>query len=486
VSNETVRDELVDRLRQAEVDVLVVGGGILGTGIARDAAMRGLRTALVEQHDLAFGTSSRSSRLLHGGLRYLAQGRLGLVYEASREKMALHRIAPHLAEPLPFLFPTYRGTRWPLWQLRIGVKMYDLLCCGRNLGPSTSMKPAGVAEELPGIRRDGLTGAVRFFDALTNDARLVIDTLRSAARHGAIVLSYVRFEDASRDGEGWRCRLRDAISGRELELAAACVVNATGPWADKLPHSQVKLRPTKGVHLVVERQRLPVPSAVMITQDRRVLFAIPWGERTILGTTDTDYNKLPEDVDAEPDDVNYILAIINDAFPEAKLSSEDVISHWAGLRPLIASRRGGPSDISRAHQIRMSEPSWLDVAGGKLTTYRLIAEQAVDRLLLNIERPASPCRTAEEPLLAPDDPATGSGILPPPVCADAVRHFCRQEWALHLDDVMVRRSGWHCYHRNAAEIAEQTAGWMADTLGWDAQRQRTELAEYAERHRRRF
>ena len=174
----------------AELDVLVVGGGIVGAGIARDAAMRGLRTALVEQYDLASGTSSRSSRLLHGGLRYLAQGRLGLVYQSSREKMILHRIAPHLAEPLPFLFPTYRGTSWPLWQLRIGVKIYDLLCGGGNLGRSTSMPSAGVIEQLPGICRNGLTGAVRYFDALTNDARLVIDTLRSAAWHGAIVLNY--------------------------------------------------------------------------------------------------------------------------------------------------------------------------------------------------------------------------------------------------------------------------------------------------------
>lgn len=480
MSCESSRSELTDRLWNAELDLLVVGGGIVGAGIARDAAMRGLRTALVEQYDLASGTSSRSSRLLHGGLRYLAQGRLGLVFEASREKMVLHRIAPHLAEPLPFLFPTYRGTSWPLRQLRIGVKLYDLLCGGRNLGPSTVLTPADVAEQLPGIRCNGLTGAVRYFDGLTNDARLVIDTLRSAARHGAIVLNYVRLEDASHGPAGWRCRLADTAAGQQRELVARCVVNATGPWASLLPHSRVRLRLTKGIHLVIDRRRLPVPSAVVMTRQRRILFAIPWGERVIVGTTDTDYTGKPEDVDFEPGDTHYILAVVNDAFPSAGLGPQDVISRWVGLRPLIAGRRGRPSDISRAHQIRMYEPGWLDVAGGKLTTYRLIAQQAVDRLLPHLPRPAARCRTAKEPLLTPSEAATGSGIVPPPVHADVVRHFCRHEWALHLSDVMLRRSGWHYYHPQAIEIAAQTAGWMADALGWDRARQQAELTQYAE------
>jgi glycerol-3-phosphate dehydrogenase len=486
VNLELSRAELADRLETAELDVLVVGGGIVGAGVARDAAMRGLRTALVEQYDLASGASSRSSRLLHGGLRYLAQGRLGLVYEASREKMILHRIAPHLAEPLPFLFPTYRGTCWPLWQLRIGVKIYDLLCGRRNLGRSASMPPETLIELLPGLRRDRLTGAVRYFDGLTSDARLVIDTLRSAARHGATILNYVRLEDASRGPGGWRCRLSDAVAGQQREVVARCVVNATGPWASTLPHSRVRLRLTKGVHLVIDRERLPVPSAMVMTHQRRILFAIPWGQRVILGTTDTDYSGAPETVEADADDVNYILAVVNDAFPSTKLVPQDVIAHWAGLRPLIANRRSGPSDISRAHQISMGEPGWLDVAGGKLTTYRLIAQQAVDRLLPHLNRPPAPCRTAEEPLLPPTEAATGSSILPPPLAADAVRHFCRHEWAVHLDDVMVRRSGWHYYHPNAAQLAEQTAGWMAEALDWDRSQQQAELARYAERCRRRF
>ena len=183
-NSEQSRTERADALAAEPLDILVVGGGIVGAGVARDAAMRGLRVGLVEQHDFAYGTSSRSSRLLHGGLRYLAQGRLRLVYQASHEKRILHRIAPHLAEPLAFVFPTYRGSGWPLWKMRIGVKLYDLLCGGQNLGPSAGLGREQTLGLLPGLLEESLTGAVRYFDGLTNDARLVLDTLRSAARHG--------------------------------------------------------------------------------------------------------------------------------------------------------------------------------------------------------------------------------------------------------------------------------------------------------------
>ena len=199
-------------------DVLIVGGGIVGAGVARDAAMRGLRTALVEQYDFAFGTSSRSSRLLHGGLRYLAQGRIGLVREASVEKCILHRIAPHLAAPLPFLFPTYRHTPWVRWQLSIGVRLYDFLCGQRNLGPCSTLSAAEMTRKLPGINRPDLTGGVRYYDGLTNDARLVIDTLQSAARHGAVVRNHTRFLDAQRSAGVWTCRLRDEADGRRVAM----------------------------------------------------------------------------------------------------------------------------------------------------------------------------------------------------------------------------------------------------------------------------
>lgn len=460
------------------LDVLVIGGGIVGSGVARDAAMRGLRTGLIEQYDFAYGTSSRSSRLLHGGLRYLAQGRVRLVREASIEKRIVHHIAPHVAEPLAFVFPTRRRTPWPLWQLRIGVKIYDLLCGRRNFGRSQSLSRRQVRELVPGLSEDRLTGAVRYFDGMVNDARLVLDTLRSAARHGALLQSYCRFETARRTRDGWACEARDALADRSLALEARCVVNAAGPWADRFEHSGVGLRLTKGVHLVIDRERLPVPDAVVMTDRDRILFAIPWGERVILGTTDTDFDGRIEDVRCKSDDVRYILDIVNRSFPQAGLAGADVLSAWAGLRPLIADKRGRPSDISRRHVIRQGEPGWWDVAGGKLTTYRLMAEQTVDRLLTHMRRKAPPCRTAIEPLLPAADTKGISAMLPPDVTREAVAHYCRNEWAVHLADVMVRRTSWHHYRHDRLATAQQVAGWMAELLGWDDERHARELDAY--------
>jgi glycerol-3-phosphate dehydrogenase len=470
------RANQLDRLTSEPLDLLIVGGGIVGAGVARDAALRGLRIGLVEQYDMASGTSSRSSRLLHGGMRYLAQGRLGLVYEASHEKRILHRIAAHLADPLAFVFPTYRGSQWPLWQLRVGVKLYDFLCGGRNLGPSSAMKRQEVLQYLPGPNPEGLTGAVRYYDGLTNDARLVLDTLRAAAAHDAVPLNYVRLEEASPAADGWHCQVHDLLADRTHQIVARSVVHAAGPWAETLPQSSIRLRLTKGVHLVIDRQRLPVPDAVVMTEGSRILFAIPWGERVILGTTDTDYDGPPEEVRTEQADVDYVLSIVNQSFPAAQLQPADLISVWAGLRPLIADSRGRPSDISRAHVIRMSQPGWIDVAGGKLTTYRRIAEQTVDRVAGYLDRRLPPCRTAELPLLPHDQTDKISGITPPEVRRELVEHFCTREWAVHLDDVLVRRTSWQHYQTNRDELTSQVAGWMAEFLGWDEARRAEEVA----------
>jgi len=477
-NSESSRSERADTLSTEPLDILVIGGGIVGAGVARDAAMRGLRVGLVEQYDFAFGTSSRTSRLLHGGLRYLAQGRLKLVYQASHEKRTLHRIASHLAEPLPFLFPTYRATQWPLWKLRIGVRLYDLLCGGQNLGPSAALGRDETLTLLPRLVEKSLTGAVRYFDGLTNDARLVLDTLRSAADHGAVAVNYCRLEEAAPGPNGWVCHVRDTESGRVLEVPSRSVVNATGPWGARLPHSRLQLRLTKGVHLVLDRARLPVPDAVVMTDEGRILFAIPWGERVILGTTDTDYEGPIEAVRTEPADVAYILDIVNRCFPGANLTPADVLSSWAGLRPLLADKRGGPSDISRAHQIAMAEPGWLDVAGGKLTTYRLIAEEAVDRLVAFLDVKGPRCVTAQEPLVASPDAARGSAIVPPEPSVGLVEHYCTREWAVHLSDVMIRRTRWHYYVKNRMELADRVAGWMAASLGWDPVRLAAEQAQY--------
>jgi glycerol-3-phosphate dehydrogenase len=479
------RAQRLAELLAPPLDLLIVGGGIVGAGIARDAAMRGLRAGLAEQHDFAFGTSSRSSRLLHGGVRYLAQGRLGLVRQASVEKKILHHIAPHLSAPLAFVFPTYRHSDWPLWQLRVGVKIYDVLCRGKNFGKSSSFNRAAMLQWSPRLSPDQLTGAVRYFDALTNDARLVLDTVRSAANHGATVMNYFKFLDARREGSSWICELEDVLTGQSHVVHARAVVNATGPWADGLPHSRVHLRLTKGIHLVIERSRLPVSDAVVMPAQGRILFAIPWGERVILGTTDTDYKGAIEAARPEREDIAYLLQIANNLFPEARLLPNDIISIWAGVRPLIANgESGAPSDISRSHHIRTPEPGWWDVAGGKLTTYRLMAEETVDEIVRWLKelntlngKPRS-CTTAEEALLPASETEGVSGILPPAFNRRVVEHFCAEEWAVHLDDIMVRRSGWHYYLRDAREKAQQAAEWMAELRNWSAERRAAEVDRY--------
>jgi glycerol-3-phosphate dehydrogenase len=459
------------------LDLLVVGGGIVGSGVARDAAMRGLRVGLVDRYDFASGTSGRSSRLLHGGLRYLEQGRVGLVREASLEKKIIHKIAPHLAEPLGFVFPTYRGQGRPVWQLRIGVKLYDLLCSGRNFQPSRGLSQAQTLSMLSQLKSDKLAGAVYYFDALTNDARLVIDSLRSAASHGAAVVNYAHFRDSQHDGTEWKCQVEDRETGVLQTIRARAIVNATGPWADKIPHSDVKLRLSKGIHIVIDRARLPIPSAVVITEGKRILFVIPWGERVIIGTTDTDYQGLPEEVATDPSDLTYVLRAVNEFFPSVELAHSDIISVWAGLRPLIANPDGSPSDISRAHQIRSPEPFWWDIAGGKLTTYRLMAEQAVDQIVKKLKVNAKACRTAIEPILSTDEVNEFSGIKPAPFTREAVEHFVANEWAIHLDDVLVRRSGWCYYDRFNQEAIQQVAQWMADVSNWSTDRFNAEISK---------
>ncbi|MEO6034286.1 MAG: glycerol-3-phosphate dehydrogenase/oxidase [Verrucomicrobiota bacterium] len=500
------REGIIKALTSQPLDLLIIGGGITGSGIARDAAMRGLKVGLVEQHDFAFGTSSRSSRLLHGGLRYLAQGRIGLVHEASVEKKIVNQIAPHLAAPLAFVFPTYSDNRdWKLWQLKIGVKIYDLLCGGRNLGTSSWLDKGEALRHVPGLAGTNLNGAVRYFDGLTNDARLVLDTLRSAENQGALLLNYCQFQDAKFVLGEWQCDLFDVAQASNLEVKAGykapvrlgagsaanlqagsprylvrtrAVVNATGPWADGLPHSAVKLRLTKGIHLVVERSRFPFPDAIVMTEGKRILFVIPWGDRTIIGTTDTDYDGSLDDVHANAEDIRYVLQITNQFFPKAKLTGQNVISTWAGLRPLIANSDGKPSDISRSHDIRSPEPFWWDVAGGKLTTYRLMAEQAVDQIVRKLGGNFSRCRTASEALLPPGEVAGVSGIVPPHFCKSAVEHFCLHEWVQHLDDIMIRRTSWHYYFRDADARALEAAEWMQEILGWDRSRKAVELLRY--------
>ena len=475
---DAVRREQIAKLRDEPLDVLVIGGGFVGAGVARDAAMRGLRIGLVEKHDLAYGASSRSSRLLHGGLRYLAQGRLGLVYEASREKMVLHHIAPHLAEPLPFLFPTYRGDSWPRWKLAAGVKVYDLLCGRRNLGRSETLGPRAVEQLLPSIRRDKLTGAVRYFDGLTNDARLVLDTLGSAARHGAIVLNYAEFLDAAADGRGWRCGIRDCARRRRASSYGPQRRQRRGALGGGDPPQQTAAAADQG-STPGDRS-----AAVVVAQRRGDDggTANPlWHTVGPAGNSRNDRYRLHGSTRGSGRRRGRYRVHPGNCQCEVSLGQSDSGRRDPHVGGLAAANRHGAGGAFRhlaAHQIHMAEPGWFDVAGGKLTTYRRIAQQVVDRIASYQGRNAGKCRTAIQPLLPPGQAAMQSGVLPPPVRADLVEHYCRREWAVHLDDVMIRRTSWHYYHPDAANIARETAGWMASALGWDAARQTAEIRRY--------
>ena len=376
-----------------QVDVLVVGGGIVGAGIARDAARRGLKVALVEMKDLAYGTSSRSSKLVHGGLRYLEQYEFSLVFEAVSERRVLLDLAPHLVEPLGFLFPVYRGSRHNLLVINAGMWLYDGLSLFRSPKMHRNLKPKDVAQEEPALKQDQLQGAPLYYDCSTDDARLTLENALDAAAHGAIVATWCKADGFLKD-EGGRivgAVVEDVATGERREVRAHAVVNATGPWTDQtIGLSQARkrgdlLRTTKGVHIVVDAKRLPVKHAVVCFHptDERVLFAIPWGAQTYIGTTDTDYEGAPEDVAASSDDVDYLLDAANAYFPEYPLGREDVISTWAGLRPLIAPQ-GEPgevseSQVSREHQVLVGQDGLITIAGGKLTTFRRMAAEVVDK-----------------------------------------------------------------------------------------------------------
>jgi glycerol-3-phosphate dehydrogenase len=374
------------------VDVLIIGGGINGAGIARDAARRGLKVAVVEMADLAGATSSASSKLVHGGVRYLEQLELGLVFESVSERRILLDIAPHLVNPLGFLFPVFKGSRRALTTINAGLWLYEGLSLFRSPKRHRSLSVKDIKREEPALTREKLKGAPLYYDCQTDDARLTIESALDATHAGAIVVTWAKAESFLKDETGRVTGVvaRDMLSGGTKEVHAHCVINATGPWTDATLEMNPDvgaadlLRPTKGVHIVVPRESLPVNYAVVCfhPEDGRVLFAIPWGERTYIGTTDTDFSGDPADIAADSDDVDYLIDAALSYFPDHPIAREDVVSTWAGLRPLIRPvSRGADVDesaVSREHQIIVGRDSVITIAGGKLTTFRKMSKEVVD------------------------------------------------------------------------------------------------------------
>jgi glycerol-3-phosphate dehydrogenase len=386
-----------EALADGPFDVLILGGGITGAGVALDAVLRGLRVALIDKGDFASGTSSLSSKLVHGGLRYLEHGDFHLVTEALHERGRLLHNAPHLVRPLRFLLPFYEGVRVPPWKFRIGLVLYDLLAGSRNIRRSRAVTRPRLRREAPGLRDHGLRGGAEYFDACMDDARLCLEVLRTAALHGALVANYVEATTFEFSGGLLRgVRARDHIGGRELAIAARQIVNATGPWGDGVRRlagddDGPLLRPTKGVHLIAPRRALPAAFLLLHPADGRVFFIIPFLGKTLVGTTDTACEDSPDDLRVTPADMEYLLAGFNH-YVDPPLSERDILGSFAGLRPLIRARPGEPSDLSREFQLHISPSGLLTAAGGKYTTYRRMAEIITDTIVRRLGLSVG-CRT---------------------------------------------------------------------------------------------
>lgn len=385
------RDSNLQRMRKERFDVAVIGGGVTGAGVALDASTRGLSVALIEKNDFASGTSSRSSKLIHGGLRYLEQLEFGLVYESLHERTLLSRIAPHLSKPLTFLVPVYSlAARSPLGNNRLklaaGLWLYDFLAGRSNIGRHRWLSRDATLELAPSLEPSDLRGAFCYYDCLTDDSRLVIEVIKSAAAYGTVVANYASASALSKSEDGLSIiKVEDLIDGGELELSARVIVNATGVWSDqisKLSDSKAmpRLRPSKGIHVVVPSEKLRNNTAVLIPSvgEDRFLFVIPWHGFTVIGTTDSDYTGDLDNPLAQTNEVDRVIKSAAAAFPSARLSVDDVVSTFAGLRPLIAGNERSTKELSRREEIYEDESGLITITGGKLTTWRRMAEKVVD------------------------------------------------------------------------------------------------------------
>jgi glycerol-3-phosphate dehydrogenase len=528
------RADALVALERDSYDLAVVGGGITGAGVALDAASRGYSVALLERNDFASGTSSRSSKLIHGGLRYLQNFDLGLVREALLERSQLVQLAPHLVKPLPFLVPSFGGKR-PDRLLGVGLHMYDAMSTRRGRDEDTEWSPARhrtidgaeTVKMLPSLAGREPTAAYLFYDCQTDDVRLVLTVLGEAERFGAVLANGCEVTGlVERDGKAAGVLVRDKAGGGEFEVAATNVVNATGVWADRIRPDELyreeevpRIRPSRGTHVILSRDSLAVDAGVIVpAAGGRTVFVLPWLGRTLVGTTDNDYEERDLDhVPASGADVVYLLDAVNSFFG-TELEADDLVGAYAGVRPLIST--GDPKksvDISRKAELYETSSGLVTITGGKLTTWRRMARMAVDRLVEREGRDA-PCRTHEIPLglpiepealqavagvdeasrnhlaaryghaahevmeLAAGDPALAGRVSPelPDLVAEAA-FAARREQVLSLSDVLLRRTrlGLLAARELSAPGADGTvraARAVAGQLGWSDERVQAELA----------
>lgn len=513
------RTDMLARLERETWDLLIIGGGISGAGVAREAAARGLKVALVEQGDFAGGTSSRSGKMIIGGLRYLLQREFHLVRQGIRERDWLAAAAPHLMRWTPYLFPVWRGDPDALLKVRFGLTLYDWFGAGGARKRHRYLRPDQVCQENPGFRREGLCGAAEYQDGMTDDARLVLETLQVAVQCGAAVANYagvVRFEKSG--GRIAATVVRDRFSGAEFGVCAGTVLAAGGPWTDVLrrlddPSAVPLLRHVKGSFVVLPHERLPVQRNVTLrAPDNRMTFAVPWGGCTYLGTTEVDHPGPGDEPRITRAEVDYLLAAGRRAFPDAQLGEDDIVSTWAGLRPLVGAKPGqSPSQVKRDFSVSVSDSGLAVLAGGKLTGFRAMAATITDRLfpatlgdagrkepppfpgsgaVPDISEPARRTGVAETWLrqrtaaygsqftaLAAELPAGGTG----PECwlRAQTRLAVKQEMAQTLTDVLRRRTVLMLVEKdNALSAAPVVADEMVRLLTWSDNRRQEELSAF--------
>ncbi|MGH3906783.1 MAG: glycerol-3-phosphate dehydrogenase/oxidase [Pseudonocardiaceae bacterium] len=519
------------RLVEEQFDILVVGGGVVGTGAALDAATRGLKVAVVEARDLASGTSSRSSKLFHGGLRYLEQLEFGLVREALHEReLMLTRLAPHLVKPVSFLYPLQHRI-WERPYVAAGLALYHTLGGARSVPGQQHLTRAGALRMAPALRRDGLIGGVRYYDAIADDARHTMTVARTAAQYGAVVRTSTQVVGFLREADRiCGVRVRDCETGAEADVEAHAVLNCTGVWTDEIQRlsggrGRFRVRASKGVHIVVPRDRIVSESGLILRTATSVLFVIPWRNHWIVGTTDTDWNLDLAHPAATRADVDYLLNTVNSVLA-TPLNEDDIEGVYAGLRPLLAGESEETSRLSREHAVARVAPGLVAIAGGKYTTYRVMAADAVDAAVPDLPGRVAPSITDKVPLLGADGyhalvnqsealaarhglhpyrvrhllDRYGSAVhhvlalaanrrdllAPVPEAPDYLKvevvHGASHEGALHLEDVLTRRTRIAIEYPHRGEAcAVQVAELMGEVLGWDAAQRHREVEIYLAR-----